>query len=59
MSLGYFIESMRPHQWYKNLIVFIGIIFSKKIVYASYWFDVLSVFILLCIFSGITYVITT
>lgn len=57
MSLGYFIESMRPHQWYKNLIVFIGIIFSKKIVYASYWFDVLSVFILLCIFSGITYVI--
>ncbi len=57
MSMGYFIESMRPHQWYKNLIVFIGIIFSKKVLYASDWVDVSSVFVLLCIFSGVTYVI--
>ena len=55
--LAYFIEAMRPHQWYKNLIVFIGIVFSKRILDASSWVDVFSVFFLLCMFSGVNYII--
>ena len=53
----YLIISMRPHQWYKNLVVFLGIIFSKKIFELIYWYDIISVFILLCVFSGVTYII--
>jgi len=55
--LLYFIEAMRPHQWYKNLIVFIGIVFSKRILDAASWYDVISVFFLLCAFSAVTYII--
>lgn len=48
---------MRPHQWYKNLIVFIGLIFSKNILSPELWYEVSSVFVLLCIFSGVTYIV--
>jgi 4-hydroxybenzoate polyprenyltransferase len=56
-KIGYFIKTLRPHQWYKNLVVFIGIIFARKIDVPLYWYDVLAVFVLLCAFSGIAYVV--
>ncbi len=56
-KLKIFIELMRPHQWYKNSIVFIGIIFSGNLLNFNLWDEVVSVFILLCIYSGIMYAI--
>ena len=49
--------SLRPKQWYKNLIIFIGIIFSKNLLNHSMWLDVTSAFIIFCMLSGSGYII--
>ncbi len=49
--------SLRPKQWYKNLIIFIGIIFSKNLLNQSMWQDITSAFIIFCMLSGSGYII--
>jgi 4-hydroxybenzoate polyprenyltransferase len=49
--------SMRPQQWYKNFIVFIGIIFSLNIYNMEMWFYTIFVFIAFCLISGSIYII--
>ena len=49
--------SMRPKQWYKNLILFVGIVFSRILFDFSMWFNVISAFIIFCMLSGGDYVI--
>jgi len=51
------ITSMRPKQWYKNLILFVGIVFSRNLFDFSMWFNVISAFIIFCMLSGGDYVI--
>jgi 4-hydroxybenzoate polyprenyltransferase len=51
------IEIIRPYQWYKNLIVFIGIIFSGYLFQLDILVRVISAFILLCAVSGVNYII--
>ena len=48
---------MRPKQWYKNLILFVGIVFSRNLFDFSMWFNVISAFIIFCMLSGGDYVI--
>ncbi len=51
------IISMRPHQWYKNLILFIGIIFSDNLLNLGLWVPLLLAFLVFCILSGSLYII--
>lgn len=49
--------SMRPKQWYKNLVIFIGIVFSLNLLNFSLWINVFSTFIIFCLLSGSIYII--
>jgi 4-hydroxybenzoate polyprenyltransferase len=51
------IISMRPRQWYKNVIIFIGILFSLNLLNFNLWIDVISAFVIFCVLSGSLYVI--
>lgn len=51
------ILSMRPTQWYKNLVLFVGIIFSHNLFSFSLWLKVISAFVIFCMLSGCDYVI--
>lgn len=51
------IISMRPKQWYKNLVIFIGIVFSFNLLNFQMWLNVVSAFIIFCILSGSEYII--
>ncbi|MCE7699156.1 MAG: decaprenyl-phosphate phosphoribosyltransferase [Methanobacterium paludis] len=48
---------MRPKQWYKNLIIFIGIVFSLNLLNFNLWINVISAFIVFCLLSGSMYII--
>lgn len=49
--------SMRPKHWYKNLVIFIGIVFSLKLLNLSLWVDVIAAFAVFCVISGCLYLI--
>jgi len=51
------IFSMRPKQWYKNLVIFIGLVFSLNFLNLGAWIDVLGAFIIFCALSGSIYII--
>ena len=51
------IISMRPKQWYKNLVIFIGIVFSLKLLNLNLWVDVIAAFAVFCVLSGSLYII--
>lgn len=51
------IISMRPKQWYKNLVLFAGIIFSLNLSHIHMLINVLFAFIIFCIVSGSEYII--
>jgi 4-hydroxybenzoate polyprenyltransferase len=48
---------MRPKQWTKNLVIFAGIIFAKKLTDPILFFRSISAFILFCLVSGSIYLI--
>lgn len=49
--------SMRPKQWYKNMVIFIGIVFSLNLVNLDLWVTAISAFIIFCLISGSIYLI--
>ena len=51
------IISMRPRQWYKNLIIFIGIVFSLNLLNFNLWVNAIGAFAIFCALSGSIYVI--
>lgn len=51
------IESMRPKQWSKNLLLFVGIIFSQNILQIPLLLRSLAAFGLFCIISGSIYLL--
>jgi 4-hydroxybenzoate polyprenyltransferase len=51
------IQSMRPYQWYKNLVIFVGIIFSYNMFSLEMWRFSLFAFIMFCLISGSMYII--
>ncbi|MEN6573081.1 decaprenyl-phosphate phosphoribosyltransferase [Methanobacterium aggregans] len=48
---------MRPKQWYKNLVIFIGIVFSLNLLNFNLWTNVISAFVVFCLLSGSIYII--
>ena len=51
------IISMRPAQWYKNLILFVGIVFSMNLLNTEMWFTIILAFLIFCALSGSEYII--
>jgi 4-hydroxybenzoate polyprenyltransferase len=49
--------TMRPHQWYKNLVLFVSIIFSLNIRNLQMWSIVILAFFVFCLISGGEYII--
>ncbi|MFZ3385354.1 MAG: decaprenyl-phosphate phosphoribosyltransferase [Candidatus Methanoperedens sp.] len=49
--------TMRPQQWYKNLVLFVSIIFSLNIRNLEMWPIVISAFFVFCLISGGEYII--
>lgn len=49
--------SMRPKQWYKNLVLFIGIIFSLNFFNFHMWMLSISAFLTFCMISSSEYII--
>ncbi len=48
---------LRPHQYYKNVLVFIGLFFSKNAFRLDLWIPILMAFIALCVLSSLNYLI--
>ena len=55
--LNRIIISMRPVQWYKNLILFVGIVFSMNLLNTEMWFTTILAFLIFCALSGSEYII--
>ena len=55
--LKYLLISIRPKQWYKNSLLFAGIVFSANILNVSMWATVLLAFIYFCMLSAGEYLI--
>ncbi len=51
------LESMRPRQWIKNLIIFAGLLFSKSFFDPTDVLTVCGVFVIFCALSGSVYLI--
>ncbi len=52
-----FIETLRPKQWIKNLVIFAGLIFDGQLLVRKPLLTVFAAFLLFCLVSGITYTI--
>lgn len=51
------VTAMRPKQWYKNLILFVGIVFSVNLLNFQMWLNVLAAFALFSLLSGSEYIL--
>ena len=47
--------SLRPHQWSKNLLVFAGLLFSRRLFDLGAFFETLAAFAIFCALSGVVY----
>src|SRR3989304_7146736 len=51
------IKTMRPNQWYKNLVLFVSIVFSLNILNPEMWSIAIVAFVIFCMLSGGEYII--
>jgi 4-hydroxybenzoate polyprenyltransferase len=51
------LRSLRPAQWTKNLVIFAGLIFGKKLLDAGAVGDAIAAFIVFCTLSGVVYLV--
>ncbi|MHA2337999.1 MAG: UbiA prenyltransferase family protein [Candidatus Hodarchaeales archaeon] len=54
--LSYF-KLFRPWQYYKNILIFFGIVFSRNLTNTSLYFPLILGFIALCLISSVNYLI--
>jgi 4-hydroxybenzoate polyprenyltransferase len=52
-----FLESLRPRQWTKNLLLFAGLLFSQSIFEMDLFLKAVAGFMLFCVLSGSEYII--
>ncbi|MFQ5978185.1 MAG: UbiA prenyltransferase family protein [Candidatus Heimdallarchaeota archaeon] len=55
--LAAYVQLMRPHQYYKNTLIFIGIVFGEKLGQFDLYLPLLIGFFLLCSMSSTSYII--
>jgi len=56
-KIGNILNLLRIRQYYKNIMIFVGIFFSFRLFESSLYFDLLIGFIILCCASSINYII--
>ena len=56
-NLKYVLISTRPNQWYKNALLFVGLIFSQNLLHAPLLINATLAFIYFCAFSASGYII--
>src|SRR5450759_6004592 len=49
--------SLRPAQWSKNLLVFAGLLFGRRLFDAAAVLDAVSAFAVFCVLSGVVYLV--
>jgi len=54
--LGAFVENLRPKQWTKNLLLFAGIIFARKLGHTGCLLRAVAGTLVFCLASGVIYV---
>ncbi len=54
--LGAFLENLRPKQWTKNLLLFAGIIFARKLGHTPCVLRAIAGVLVFCLASGVVYV---
>ncbi len=47
----------RPHQYYKNLLVFFGLFFSQNLFRLDLWIPIILAFVSLCLVSSLNYIL--
>ena len=55
--LFHLLLALRPAQWIKNLILFAGLLFGKRLFDAAAVFDAVSAFVVFCALSGVVYLV--
>ena len=50
-------DSLRPSQWSKNLVIFAGLLFGRRLLDPVAVVDALSAFAVFCILSGVVYLV--
>jgi len=53
----YLLISLRPGQWSKNLVIFAGLLFGRKLFEAAAVIDAASAFVVFCVLSGAVYLV--
>src|SRR5439155_26748 len=53
----YLLISLRPSQWSKNLVIFAGLLFGRKLFEAAAVIDAASAFVVFCVLSGAVYLV--
>jgi 4-hydroxybenzoate polyprenyltransferase len=56
-KLWYFIVSMRPRQWTKNLVLFAGLVFSRHLFDPQLFERSVCAFVVFCLLSGSMYIL--
>lgn len=56
-KLWAYVELMRPKQWYKNLLLFVGLVFSKELGKTHLFFLAVLGFLAFCALSGAVYTV--
>jgi 4-hydroxybenzoate polyprenyltransferase len=57
-SLGlHLISSLRPAQWSKNLVIFAGLLFGRRLLDPSAVVSAVSAFVVFCVLSGMVYLV--
>jgi len=51
------VVSLRPKQWYKNVLLFVGIVFSANLLDGSMWATTVLAFVYFCMLSGAEYLL--
>jgi 4-hydroxybenzoate polyprenyltransferase len=51
------LRSLRPAQWTKNLVIFAGLLFGKRLFDASAVLDAVAAFAVFCLLSGVVYLV--
>ena len=56
MSVIEILQSARPKQWMKNLIIFMPLVFSQHALETTHLLNVIAAFAIFCLLSGAVYI---
>lgn len=56
-QIFFVVQTMRPHQWTKNLVVFAGLVFSRNFFNGQLALKSIEAFVVFCLLSGLIYLV--